>query len=266
MIKKTVLTAGLVFAVVSAGLFIWVLWPGERVELRQLVPADSLAVVSFKLERSNEGLRDLIKNLHLGPGRRFLLPTEVAVAVVANQEIGYIILFESNRAAKLIRLLRPWAGKWIGRPYAIFKNVVIVSDNGKLIKRVRMGDWEWKTGNGQGSIFVDNRDEKLTQVVRSFEKGSSFSLFPAVESVEEIEGNFHIGKRGEIKGILTFRLRKRSEGGEVKKDILFLGQLIRRFCKTKSLNFVEELRMGDGYVDLNFEVQGLKEALKNKNR
>ena len=271
-----------IFAIIFS-LFIWIILPEDHIDLKTLVPQEHALYLSLNTDWANKEVLDLFSAFRINPLIRFFLPRDMFSAVSFNlnsEEVNYLILMQNSRLAKLTKILRPWVKDRIARPYFVFKGVIIISKELKLLQdTLRLTKKGYKQNRFTKisdididqarysilniSILADNRNFQLSKLVRHFEEEYYFSVFPSVIYTQSIEGYISVDQIDKFEGKMRFKLYQQANIEEVSNDIYFLKQLIYRLTKANYLNFQDKVNARDDYVDFIFSITGLEGVLEN---
>ena len=111
---------------------------------------------------------------------------------------------------------------------------------------------------GAKPVLVDINLDNYNIDIKDLERKNAFIIFPTVDSIKWISGYLDIVNADKIKGSLIFKYKELTDVAEVKKDIHFFAEIFRRCFRANGLNFTQEMISHSDFIDLNFEVSGLR--------
>lgn len=290
-VKKIIILSIAILFIFILALFIWLILPGPENTLTEVILPNTFAYASLKISLTDSGVSDLMNNLSLtinNPAvkrkERFLikfimplfLPVEVATTFILNPDTknpDYLVFVKNNRLAQIFRIFALLKLKPIkGHIFTIFKDIIVVSKQLPLAEMALNSYKQRPTFLSSGvlddfwslrdtkdvALFINNTDSYFSQFIKYLEKKNTYIIFPTVDSIKWISGYIDILNSDKAKGSLIFKYKELTDVAEVKKDIHFFAEIFRRCFRANGLNFTQEMISHSDFIDLNFEVSGLR--------
>ena len=93
-----------------------------------------------------------------------------------------------------------------------------------------------------GYFFMDNSGGGLSKMIQAVEDKFAFAAFPSIDSIEKIAGYLWLTPE-ELSGTIRFECRDMEKAGDIKADVKFFYQALRRLFRPQNLALKGEIEI-----------------------
>lgn len=238
------------------------------------------AVATVNVDWSSKAIAEIISQFHVPSLASHFLPPRALLAASLNRDsdkFNYLVFLQNPKLARLAVILHPWATKWIGRPYSVYRDTIILAESVSLLREelvfikyakdqgisvLQNDDWHSRSAVNM-DLFIDNKKSQLLQVVKFCRDKYFFDLLNCAESLSSLEGNLDLDMVDKAGVSFRWNLLPGADLEAVSNDIYFVKQFIYRLCKANNIFYAEKISVDQESADLAFEFSGM-EGMKKK--
>lgn len=234
----------LVLLIGLIALLVWINLPlTQGLALDSLIPAQAFFCIITDL--STAQIKALVNQARFSPLERLrfmLLPKKVAFCMVPNPNSDKpfkLFFIKDRRLARFFRLFR--IKSLAEYRVRILNDVLFVSKQGSPVSYQTLDMDKFKDLNPAGRLenifFVDNSAAQFSSFLKRIEEKSSYIFLLTLESLEAIFGEVLETDMEILKARIVFDYLPDFNPSSAKRDARFISAILRRFFKTKGLQF-----------------------------